>query len=284
MPARSPAAPAVRLLGPVEVVGPRGRATLAAGRQRGLVGLLALNAGSVVPLSRVVDAMWGEQPPRTAVGSLRSHIARVRQALTACGLDGVLITRGSGYLLALPREEVDVGLFEHAVHAGRCQVDASAPQAAIESFRDALALWRGDALADCELSGWAVADIERLHELRLAAYEDMWHARLGLGEHAAAVNELERALVGQPVRERLVELLMVAMYRSGRPAAALDRYERLRARLAEDLGARPGPQVQRTYAAILRSDRSLDLAGTSAATAPVPAQLPPPVGHFAGRG
>jgi DNA-binding SARP family transcriptional activator/tetratricopeptide (TPR) repeat protein len=280
--------PAVRLLGSIEVVGPNGPAQLIGARQRGLVGLLALNTGSVVAQSRLVDALWGEDPPRTAVRSLHSHVSRVRQALQTCGLGDVLLTREPGYLLAVPRDQVDVHLFEDAVRAG-----------AVEHLRAGLGLWRGDALADGDPAGWAAAEVERLHEARLSAVEELWDAELAAGRHVAAVGELERELVGRPGRERLVGLLMLALYRCGRHADALDRYERLRSRLADELGVDPGPQLQRLHTAILRRDPGLDLPEPEPAPlvplpqtrpvpatgrpAAVPAQLPPPVGHFAGR-
>ena len=369
----TPAAPAVRLLGSIEVVGPNGPALLVGARQRGLVALLALNAGTVMPQSRLVDALWGECPPRTAVRSLHSHVSRVRQALQSCGLGDVLLTREPGYLLALPRDEIDVHRFEDAVrgaHAaggqgglgdggGRGGGDGRSGDGRdgdgrdgdggdgydgprgldgmIERLRAGLRLWRGDALADGEPAGWAAAEVERLHEVRLAAFEELWDAELRRGRHAAAVGELERELVGSPSRERLVGLLMLALYRCGRHAAALDRYQRLRARLADELGVDPGPRLQWLHTAILRRDQALDLPPVPAAAAAeatsghpapaaagrqsgqaavgqpglaaagqpelaaggtlglvaggqpeasavaVPRQLPPPVGHFAGR-
>ena len=288
------ALPAVRLLGSIEVVGPNGPAMLIGARQRGLVGLLALNAGTVVPQSRLVDALWGEDPPRTAVRSLHSHVSRVRQALQTCGLGDVLLTREPGYVLTVPRDQVDVHLFEDAVRAAATE-KAGAHKAGVERLRAGLLLWRGDALADGDPAGWAAAEVERLHEARLAAVEDLWDAELRAGRHAAAVGELERELVGRPSRERLVGLLMLALYRCDRHADALDRYERLRSRLADELGVDPGPQLQRLHTAILRRDPALEPEPAEAPrpetphevprpAATVPTQLPPPVGHFAGRG
>ena len=288
------APPAVRLLGAIEVTGPAGPARLVGARQRGLVGLLALNAGAVVAQARLVDALWGEDPPRTAVRSLHSHVSRVRQALQTCGLGDVLLTREPGYVLTLARDQVDVHLFEDAV-AGDGP-GAAAGGARVARLRAGLALWRGDALADGEPAGWAAAEVQRLHEARLVAVEDLWEAELAAGRHAAAIGELERELVGHPARERLVGLLMLALYRGGRAADALDRYARLRVRLTDELGVDPGPRLQRLHTAILRRDAALEDAGPlprpgpppvpAARTGPPPAapsQLPPPIGHFAGR-
>jgi DNA-binding SARP family transcriptional activator/Tfp pilus assembly protein PilF len=270
----------VRVLGPVEVVGPGGAARLPGSRQRALVGLLALRAGGVVPRASLVDALWGEEPPRTAVKTLYSHVTRARQAIEACGLPGMLTTREPGYALGVAAGAVDACRFEELVRGA----GGADPEDAASRLQAGLDLWRGEAFADSALAGWGAAEVTRLREVRLTATEDMWEARLRLGRHAQAAAELERLASGNPYRERLVGLLMLALYRCGRPADALDRYQRLRAHLAEELGVDPGPQLQRRYAAILRQDPALD---HQAAARPVavarPAQLPAPVGHFTGR-
>jgi DNA-binding SARP family transcriptional activator len=297
----------VRLLGSITVAGPAGTAGLIGGRQRALVGMLALHTGTVVPTPRLVDALWPDDPPRTAVRTLHSHAARVRKALADAGLPDTLRTREPGYLLALPRHAVDALRFEDAVRTARDEAAAGSYEAADRRLAGGLALWRGDALADGPAGGWVGTEVERLHALRLAAAEELWEIRLRLGRHAEAIGELDRLLVSYPTRERLVGLLMLALYRNDSPADALDRYERLRARLADELGADPGPALQRLHTAILRNEPALDLdpagrtADPPAAEAPraevisppaaappsiapaAPAQLPPPVGHFAGR-
>jgi DNA-binding SARP family transcriptional activator/Tfp pilus assembly protein PilF len=274
----------VRVLGPVEVVGPAGAALLPGSRQRALVGLLALRAGGVVPRESLVDALWGEDPPRTALKTLYSHVTRARQAIEACGLPGLLTTREPGYALAVSAAQVDARLFEDLVR----QAGGAPAETAATHLRAGLDLWRGDAFADSALAGWGAAEITRLREVRLTATEDLWEARLRLGSHGPAVAELEPLAAAHPYRERLVGLLMLALYRCGRHADALDRYQRLRAHLAEELGVDPAPDLQRRYAAILRHDRELDFApdaGAQSAQLSVmrPAQLPAPVGHFTGR-
>jgi DNA-binding SARP family transcriptional activator/tetratricopeptide (TPR) repeat protein len=254
----------VRVLGPVEVVGPGGAAALPGSRQRALVGLLALRSGQVVPRSSLVDALWGEDPPRTAIKTLYSHVTRVRQAMEACGLPGVLSTREPGYVLDLPSDAQE---FSDLVRQG-----------GVAGLTAGLALWRGDPFADSAVAGWGEAEVVRLRELRLTAVEELWSLRLEGGEHAPAVDALEPLVSAHPYRERLTSLLMLALYRCGRPADALDRYQRLRACLADELGVDPGPSLQRRYEAILRHDPSLD-----AVVTPRPAQLPAPVGHFTGR-
>lgn len=273
----------VRLLGTVEVIGPGGPAVLPGSRQRALVGLLALRPGVIVPRSSLVDALWGEEPPRTAVKTLYSHVTRVRQAMEACGLPDVLSTREPGYALLVPRADVDAHRFaEHVRQAGASKT----PAEVAGHLRTALELWRGDAFADTPLAGWGAAEVDRLHEARLTASEDLWEAELELGQHRRAAAELEPLVARHPYRERLVALLMLARYRSGRHAEALDAYHRLRTRLDDELGVDPGPDLQRRYAAILRHDPELDPAPPAAAVASLisrPAQLPAPVGHFTGR-
>ncbi|MBB5868760.1 DNA-binding SARP family transcriptional activator/Tfp pilus assembly protein PilF [Allocatelliglobosispora scoriae] len=277
-----------RVLGPVTVAGPGGPAELVGGRQRTLVGLLALAGGSVVSRDRLVDALWGEDPPRTALRTLHSHVSRVRQALEAAGLPDLLLTREPGYTLAIPRDCVDAHRFDAAVLRARTALDAGAWADAAAGLQEALGLWHGDALADGPPHGWAAAEVTRLHEMRLAAQEELWEARLRLGEHGQGVAELERLVAEHPSREGLARLLMLALYRSGRRADALERYHLLRERLADELGVDPDVRLQRLHTAILRGDPDLDLAAVAAPPPPepiavTPAQLPPPVGHFAGR-
>ncbi|MDX8142003.1 BTAD domain-containing putative transcriptional regulator [Lentzea sp. BCCO 10_0061] len=238
----------VRILGPVEVCGPHGRAVLTGARQRSIVAVLALRAGTPVAVDRLVDVLWGDDPPRTAVRSLHSHVARVRQALADCGMPGALMTKPGGY-----------------------QLDASVDAAAFDRTRD-LSLWRGEPLAGTELFGWGRAEIDRLRDQRIAALEAYWGDRL---DRPNAIEELERLVVGHPTRERLVGLLMRALHRDGRHADALEVFRRLRHRLADELGVDPGPDLLALHTAILRRDPVLHGAK--------PAQLPARAGHFTGR-
>ncbi|MBB5866871.1 DNA-binding SARP family transcriptional activator [Allocatelliglobosispora scoriae] len=277
---------AVRLLGPVELTGPSGNAVLSGVRQRALVGALAFNAGRSVPSARLVDALWGAEPPRTAFKTLHGHVARLRRVLHACGSPDLLVTSGSGYLLAASRDDVDGLRFEDIVAAARADLAENRLARAVERFRDGLALWRGDPVQDGELFGWGEAEVHRLQEVRLTAVEDLCDAELRLGRHGSVVAEAERVLVDHPLRERMVELLMQACYRSGRPAEALGAYRRLRVRLADELGADPSADLQRLHTAILRQDVAVEDAAREDAPRPQmprPAQLPPRVGHFTGR-
>lgn len=274
---------AVRVLGPVEVIGPSGNALLVGGRQRALVAALAVNSGTAVTSSRLVDALWGAEPPRTAVKTLHGHVARLRRVLAACGLPDLLVTLGSSYLLATSRRDVDCLQFEDVVAEARVALGANRLTRTVDRLREGLALWRGEPIQDGELFGWGQAEVDRLRELRLTAVEDLCDAELRLGRHGVVVAEVERVLVHHPMRERLVELLMQARYRSGRPADALEAYQQLRARLAEELGVDPAVELQRLRTAILRQDASLAARGSAQPRVPRPAQLPPRVGHFVGR-
>jgi DNA-binding SARP family transcriptional activator/Tfp pilus assembly protein PilF len=285
----------IRLLGPIEVVGPAGQARLSGTRQRALLGLLALHAPALIPRSRLIDALWGEDPPRTAIKTLHSHIARVRQALDECGLPDALLTREPGYLLAVDPAIVDAHRFEQDVRSAHSDLANGAIPRAVTTLRTGLALWQGDPFADAEPLGWAAAELARLHDVRLTALCELWDAELNLGRHASASAELERLLVTYPFQERLVRLAILALYRSGRHTDALEVYRRLRAHLADELGIDPGPELQQLHIQILRRDPSLDRYGpepvvnalTDAVSdtlpMPKPAELPAPVGHFTGR-
>ncbi|WP_439656435.1 BTAD domain-containing putative transcriptional regulator [Lentzea sp. HUAS TT2] len=213
----------VRLLGPLEVTGPGGVLRLAGTRQRSLLALLALRAPSVLPAARLIDALWGTEPPATALRTLHSHIARVRSALAAIGLPDVLVTTSAGYALRIDPSHVDVTRFERA-----------------PSPRAALALWRGDPLTDCAVSEWASAEITRLHEARLAAEEALAQQEIGRGACGTAAAQLERLVVTHPLRERFWELLADAQLRDGRRADALSTVRRARKVLVEELGVDPG--------------------------------------------
>lgn len=274
---------AVRILGPVEVSGPAGPAVFQGGLQRALVGVLSFNAGITVTSSRLMDALWGPTPPRTAAKTLHGHVARLRRALTACGLPDLLVTSGSGYLLAASRHDVDSLYFEDMVAAARVDLADNRLTRAVEQLRESLASWRGDPVQDGGLFDWGEAEATRLRELYLTAVEDLCEAELRLGRHRVVVAEAERVLVRHPLREHLVELLMQALYRSGRPADALEAYQQLRIRLDDQLGVDPGVDLQGLYTAVLRQDPALRAEGASAPPGPRPAQLPPRVGHFTGR-
>lgn len=217
---------------------------LAGTRQRSLLALLALRAPSVLPATHLIDALWGTEPPPTALRTLHSHIARVRSALAAIGLADVLVTTSAGYALKIDPLHVDVTRFERA-----------------PGPRAALALWRGDPLADCSVSEWASAEITRLHEARLTAEESLAQHEISRGACGAAAAALERLVVSNPLRERFWELLAEAQLRDGRRADALGTIRRARAVLVEELGVDPGPGLRAVEAEALACPPPNDVAG-----------------------
>ena len=263
----------VGLLGPLEVSGPEGRARIAGAKERLVLALLALRAGEVVSRDAMVDALWGDDPPATAVKTLQGHVARVRRALEAAGMAEDLATRDPGYVLLVPLEAIDVTGFEHHAAAGRRALAAGDASGAAYELGVALGLWRGDALADCRGEGWAEAQALRLDELRLSTTEDRIDADLLLGQHGVLAAELESLVTRHPTRERLWAALMVALYRSGRQADAVRAYQRARDVLVGEMGLEPGAELRRLEAAVLAGDPALD---APARTTPAELAVPLP--------
>lgn len=256
----------LRLLGPLEVAGPSGALRLSGARQRALLALLALRAPEVLSRAHLIDALWGTEPPPTAVKTLHSHIARVRAALANIGLGELLVTREPGYTLRLRPEWLDIARFDGHVLAGRRALRAGDAASSAAELRAGLALWRGEPLADCPVAEWGQAEIARLQDARVGAAETLAEADLMRGEHAAVAGELERLVARHPLRERFWELLVIALYRCGRQGDALQAYRRARAVLVEELGVEPGPRLRGLEAAVLTGAAELD-----PATAPVSA-------------
>jgi predicted ATPase/DNA-binding SARP family transcriptional activator len=249
----------IRVLGPLEMVGPRGPVVLHGYVQRTLLARLGVRPGETVSRGALIDALWSDAAPAKALRTLRSHVAHLRREMRDAGLPGLIATRDPGYALLVPAEAVDAVRFEILAARGRDALAAADAPAAAESLRAALGLWRGEALADCRSHDWMGAEITRLGELRLAATEDVIGAELALGKHAAAVGELESLIVRYLFRERLWELLMLALYRAGRQADALAAFQRARTALVDELGVEPGRQLRRLEAAILAADPALEL-------------------------
>ncbi|GII64605.1 hypothetical protein Skr01_46900 [Sphaerisporangium krabiense] len=286
---RRPSAPsrakaAVRLLGPLEVLGPAGRVPLVGMRQRTLIALLALRIGEIVTYERLVDGLWGEDPPLTALASLRSHVARVRRALADAGLPEVLATRGRGYSLDLAPGAVDAWRFEWHVGAARRASARAEPARAAEELSRGLALWRAEVLVDCQVWGWGDGEAARLRELRISATEDRWAAGLRSAGPVEAIGELERLVGAHPLRERLWELLVEALHLAGRHGEALAVYHRARAVLAGELGVEPGAAMRRLHAVIL-ADNARQAGPSTAGDVPRrPASgLPVPLTELIGR-
>jgi DNA-binding SARP family transcriptional activator len=239
-----------RILGPLEVLGDGRALALGGQKQRALLALLLLDAGRVVSTDRIVDALWGDQPPRTAPTSLQNFVSSLRKAL---GSD-VVVTRAPGYLLEIEREQLDLERFRIAVEAARRV--AGAERAA--GLREALSLWRGPPLAEFQFEAFAQPEIARLEELHLATLEERIEADLESGAAAELVGELETLVDENPYREGFRRQLMLALYRTGRQAEALRAYETARRVLVDELGIDPSRSLQQLHRAILRQDAELE--------------------------
>ncbi|HET6954915.1 MAG TPA: BTAD domain-containing putative transcriptional regulator [Acidimicrobiales bacterium] len=254
----------IRLLGPVEVLSARGPVPIGSAKQRALLAFLALQPRRLVTNDALIDGLWGDDPPDGTVKALRFHVSRLRVILRQADAADELRTRPHGYLLAIADDAVDVGRFERAVAGARlARSEGAAPAAVSAALRDALALWTGPALADINGAPFVVGERRRLEELRLAATEDYLAAELAAGRDAEAVGELERMVDRHPLRERLWELLITALYKSGRQADALAAYQRLRRRLADELGIEPSAPLRQLERNVLLQDAVLVAPSTS---------------------
>jgi predicted ATPase/DNA-binding SARP family transcriptional activator len=238
-----------RVLGPLQVVSGSDPVELASGRQSALLACLLMAGDESSSRDRLIDALWGEEPPPSAANSLQVQVHTLRRRLGA----ERIATEGSGYRLRLEPGELDLERFEQLVERGR----GEAPEAAAATFREALGLWRGQAYEDVRYEAFAQGEVARLDELRLAALEDRIDADLQLGRHRELVAELEALVSEHAGRERLSGQLMLALYRSDRQAAALEVFARAREAMRDELGLEPGPALQELQAAILRQDSGL---------------------------
>lgn len=242
-----------RLLGPLEVLVEGRPISLGGVRQRTLLVLLLLRANETVSRDRLIDDLWGSEPPATVANALAALVARLRRLLPP----GLLSTAQGGYELRVDLKAIDLHRFERLVEEGNQALADGEPNRAAELLRSAGALWRGPALADVTYEAFAQPAIVRLEELRLAALESRIDADLALGRHLELVGELQGLLVENPLRERLRGQLMLALYRSGRQAEALEAYRDGRRVFVEELGIEPGPALQELEGAILRQDPQL---------------------------
>ena len=239
----------VGLLGTFEVSRDGRAVELGGQKQRAVLAILALNAPRVVSIDTLVDLLWGEQPPKTAVTSLQNFISQLRKAVGTYAV----VTKPPGYLLDVAPKQVDVNEFERLVREAR----SLAPDAAEKKLAEAFGLWRGTPLADFTYEPFAEAEIARLEELRLAALEDHIQTSLDSGEAAELVAELETLVKENPLRERPRGQLMLALYRSGRQAEALQVYQDTRRALVDQLGIEPTRALQELHASILRQESVL---------------------------
>jgi len=260
----------IGLLGELEVLDDSGRdVPISGSKLRALLAILALSAGRVVSTDHLIELLWGEEPPATVRNSLQGLVSKLRRTLGSAHL---VAMRGSGYALDLPPSSVDVHRYEELVAGGRAAAPSGDPGKAAELLAQADALWRGDALADFAYEDLAAGHVTRLSELRLAVLEERLELELQLGRHSAVLVQLEALVYEHPLRERIRGLLMVALYRSGRQADALQVFQDGRRLLNDELGLDPGPELRRLESAVLSQDPSLDGAPVPSVQAqPVPA-------------
>ena len=242
-----------RVLGSFEVGHDEAPVELAGRRQRDVLAVLLVNANHVVSTDRLIDELWGGEPPPTAATSLHNTISQLRRLLG----DDSIVTRAPGYVVPVPADGLDATRFERLVTVAR----TAEPTERARMLEEGLALWQGRAFED--VGDWPMvqAEARRLDELRVVAQEDLFDAKLELGANAELVSELERLIRLEPLRERLRGQLMLALYRAGRQADALQAYATTRRTLIDALGIEPGPALQRLHAEILRQERSLDTHG-----------------------
>jgi DNA-binding SARP family transcriptional activator len=244
---------------------------LGGARQRAVLAVLLTHAGEVVSADRLTEELWGESPPKTAANILQGYVSHLRAALGR----GAILTRDPGYVVEVAPAQLDLHRFEALAEEGRQSLAGGDPAIAADRLREALALWRGPALADFAYEPFAQVEIARLEELRVVALERRIEADLALGRHIELVGELEALVQLHPLRERLRANQLLALYRSGRQAEALEAYQQVRRTLVDELGIDPGPGLQELERAVLRQDPSLDLGGNpSSAVAAKVAALP----------
>ena len=244
-----------QILGPIAVHDTTGAVALGGNKPRAVLAVLLLHPNEPVSAERLALALWGEDAPGGAVKTVQVHVSRLRKAL---GDPDAVTTSAAGYTLRVRTGELDVDRFEGLVEDGRQALADGRTEDAATFLRDALAVWRGPALAELAQEPFAAAEIARLEAQRLAALELRIEADLGAGRHAEVVGELQQLVVANPIREELAAQLMLALYRCGRQAEALEAYAQARATLVEELGIEPGPRLREMQEAILRQDVALE--------------------------
>jgi predicted ATPase/DNA-binding SARP family transcriptional activator len=264
-----------RLLGPLAVSVGGEPVALGGQKRRALLAALLLEANRIVSRDHLIDALWGEEPPDTARNTIQVYVSQLRKLLP----EGALETAPPGYRLAVDPEAIDLFQFIQLTQQARAALTVGNASDAAETLREALALWRGPALADLAWEPLAQGEVVRLEELRLAALEDRIDADLALGRHGQLIGELESLAAEHPLRERLRGQLMLSLYRSGRQADALAVYQRARKALVDELGIEPGEALRKLERAILEQDPSLEPPVTGMS----PRRLPTPATPLLGR-
>jgi DNA-binding SARP family transcriptional activator len=247
-----------RILGPIDAVDADGRALdLGGPKQRAVLAVLLLEAGRVVATSRIIEALWGDEPPASAQGTLQAYVSNLRRALGPARA-GLLVTQAPGYRLDAPPEAIDAVAFTAATAEAAAALDDGRIDDALTTVEAALARWRGPALGEVTYEAFAASEVRRLDELRLQATEVRAEALLAAGRHTEVAAELGATVAEHPLRGRLRRALMLALYRSGRQAEALRTYAEGRTVLRDELGAEPEPELQALEEQILLQDPALD--------------------------
>ncbi|WP_328973695.1 AfsR/SARP family transcriptional regulator [Streptomyces sp. NBC_00239] len=256
----------IQVLGPLSAEVNGGSIVPTAGKPRQILALLALSPGRVIPVQTLMEEIWGTALPQSALTTLQTYILQLRRRLgTAMGpgvpgsAKDVLATRHGGYVLQIPPDAVDVHEYETLVTGGQHAFEEGDDERAAELLRKALGLWNGPALVDVRVGPILEIEVLRLEESRLVTVERRIDADLRLGRHVEVIAELTELIARHPQHEGLHSQAMVALYRSGRQATALDVYRRLRGRLIDELGVEPSPQLQRLHQAMLTVDPALDV-------------------------
>jgi predicted ATPase/DNA-binding SARP family transcriptional activator len=273
------------VLGPVRAWRGDTELDLGTPQQQAVLAVLLLAEGRQVSLDALVDALWGQEPPKTAAGTVHTYLSRLRHCLrtsSAGGMAGVVESAGGGYALSLRSAVLDLRAFLTKTRDARVARNAGQADRAAVLLHEALGLWQGVPLAGIP-GEYAESQRVRLTELHTAAIEERLALDIELGSHAAAVTELQALLASDPLRERLSELLMLALYRSGRQADALAVFDATRRRLVQDLGIDPGPALSEMRQRILQADESLvSMADRGGGPVAAPA-APSPVTALVGR-
>lgn len=276
-----------RILGPLQICDNHGQPSQIGPVHARIVATLLLSANQVVDWSHLIDAVWNDDPPTTAKRQVQNAISALRRQLTAAGSTAQIVTSGhAGYQIHIGEGQLDAEVYLRVVGRAHDMASRGRHDQAVADFNAALALWRGPALSGLDGDTLRAA-AAGLDEHRLTTIEHRLRLELDLGHHESIVSELAELERQHPLRESLVGQLMLALHRCGRRAEALYAFERLRGRLAEDLGIDPGADLQRIYVAILRDQANppKPVSPPDAAVGPpdVPRQLPSPIRHFVGR-
>ena len=275
------------LLGPLAVRADGVVVPITPGKQRAVLAGLLLKAGQVVPVEELAETLWGSAEPPSARVTVQNYVMRLRHALGDAGRARI-ITRPGGYLIRAGAGELDVTRFEALVEAARAAAWDGSWDTAADQARTALALWRGEPLADVQSEVLALRQVPRLTEMRLRATETRIDADLHLGRDGDVIAELRQLVAASPLRERLRALLMLALCREGRRGEALAAYRHARRVLIDELGVEPGLELRELHQQILTADPVLAVAasrwtGADGRGPAVPRQLPGAVADFTGR-